>query len=235
MQYKIGTVSVTNGSNVVTGTGTAWQASGIDSSNIFTKEGDNVAYSIASVDSDTQLTLTANYGGSNSSGSNYGITIDFTTNGLPLLSSGDLNTDAIYNEAMLIIANFNNSLGNAAFDDKTTPSATIWDSGNLKPNYFYGNTNEVIATGVATSSTGCIFYFPAILNTRATSLILLGSFKVFNRNTGLTVATGITSLSITSISSRGLTALFYNFASGINAGDNLELRCDENASSITIE
>ena len=130
-QYQQGTVSVTNGSNVVTGSGTAWQTAGIISSNIFTKSEDNVAYSIASVDSDTQITLTANYGGSTSSASNYGITIDFTPNGLPLLSSGDLNTDAIYNEAMLAIDNDFSSLGTAASKDLTDPSATIWDDGNL--------------------------------------------------------------------------------------------------------
>lgn len=126
-QYKTGTVSVTSGSSVVTGSGTAWQTAGIDSSNIFTKEGDNVAYTIASVDSDTQITLTANYSGSTSSGSAYGVTIDFTPNGLPLLSSGDLNTDAIYNEAMLNIDNnvaFNDDLGAAAYADITNGTFT---------------------------------------------------------------------------------------------------------------
>jgi len=105
-QYQNGTVSVTNNNNVVTGSGTLWLAN-ISTGDLFTKEGDNVAYTVASIPSNTQITLTGNYGGSSSSGSSYGITIDFTSEGYPLLSDGDLNTAAIYNEFARLVSNAN--------------------------------------------------------------------------------------------------------------------------------
>ena len=70
-QYSSGTVAVTNGSSVITGTSTAWLTSGIDASDFFIAAGDVVAYTIASIDSDTQITLTANYAGSTQSGITY--------------------------------------------------------------------------------------------------------------------------------------------------------------------
>ena len=123
-QYKDGTASVFNNSNIVTGSGTLWLAS-ISAGDLFTKAGDDVAYTVAGVTNNTILTLTAPYGGSSSSGSNYGITIGFTAGGLPLLSAGDLNTAAIYNEAMKNIDNYNlSNLGTAAYADLT---ATKYD------------------------------------------------------------------------------------------------------------
>ena len=118
MQYQDGTVSVTNGSSTITGSGTLWLAN-INAGDLFTKLGDNVMYTVASIPSNTSLTLTAPYGGSASSGSAYGITINFTAGGLPLLSAGDLNTAAINSEQMKGIDNYNlSNLGAAAYADK---------------------------------------------------------------------------------------------------------------------
>ena len=120
-QYKDGTASVFNNSNIVTGSGTLWLAS-ISAGDLFTKAGDDVAYTVAGVTNNTILTLTAPYSGSSSSGSNYGITIGFTAGGLPLLSAGDLNTAAIYNEAMKSIDNYNlSNLGTAAYREYPAP------------------------------------------------------------------------------------------------------------------
>ena len=60
MQYKTGTASVTNGSATVTGTNTLWLAN-VTASDSFTIAGDGVMYDVASVDSDTQITLSAPY------------------------------------------------------------------------------------------------------------------------------------------------------------------------------
>lgn len=68
-RYETGTVSVTNGSAVVTGSGTTWGSDTIKAGDFIhvgaTGETDPTAtwYEVASVDSDTQLTLTANYTG----------------------------------------------------------------------------------------------------------------------------------------------------------------------------
>ena len=65
-QYKDGTASVNNNSNIVTGSGTLWLAS-ISAGDLFTKAGDDVAYTVAGVTNNTILTLTAPYSGSSSS------------------------------------------------------------------------------------------------------------------------------------------------------------------------
>ena len=64
-----GTVAVTNGSAVVTGTGTAWDSSLVGEE--FVRDGDSTSYTIQSVDSATQITLDTNYGGTTGSGLDY--------------------------------------------------------------------------------------------------------------------------------------------------------------------
>jgi hypothetical protein len=90
--YQTGTVDVTQGSAVVTGTGTAWDstmvgmpfscASGTTNSNA-------TYYYISSVDSATQLTLAATYIGDSDTGQTY--SIDFVSYDLP----GDLSAQKI--------------------------------------------------------------------------------------------------------------------------------------------
>ncbi|HUJ79411.1 MAG TPA: hypothetical protein VLY45_03735, partial [Nitrospiria bacterium] len=77
LRYNTGTVSVTNGSAVVTGSGTTWTGAGIAtggaSPDQFKVSLDGTYYSVLSVDSDTQLTLTAPYNGSTATGGAYAI------------------------------------------------------------------------------------------------------------------------------------------------------------------
>ena len=68
--YSTGTVSVTNGSAVVTGSGTAW-AVALIAGGIFSTAG--VSVPILSVDSDTSLTLAYNWPGTTASGAVYAI------------------------------------------------------------------------------------------------------------------------------------------------------------------
>jgi len=77
MQYTQGTVSVTNGSATVTGSNTEW-LSNVSAGHSFKVQGESVIYTIASVNSNTQLTLSANYAGTTKSGVGYQITRDFT-------------------------------------------------------------------------------------------------------------------------------------------------------------
>jgi len=55
-QYSTGTATVTNSSPTVTGSGTLWSAN-VSAADSFTIAGDGVMYDVASVDSDTQVTL----------------------------------------------------------------------------------------------------------------------------------------------------------------------------------
>ena len=98
-QYKTGTVSVTNGSATVTGSGTGWSAE-IAAGDLFTIVGDNAWYEVASVGSNTSITLSANYAGTTGSGKSYAISRDFTTRlALPYPQKGDIETASIIKRA----------------------------------------------------------------------------------------------------------------------------------------
>ena len=102
-QYKVGTASVTNGSNVVTGTGTSW-LSEVTVGNSFLMVGVDTVYSIASVDSNTQVTLEESWAGADKSGS-YAIGRDFEPiTGAPEMSQGDIETATIFTRAIRKLA-----------------------------------------------------------------------------------------------------------------------------------
>ncbi|WP_292076539.1 hypothetical protein [Mesorhizobium sp.] len=71
--YKTGTVSVSNGNAIVTGSGTAW-AVALVAGGMFSSAG--LAVPIASVDSDTQLTLDYPWPGTTASGAAYSIALE---------------------------------------------------------------------------------------------------------------------------------------------------------------
>ena len=99
-QYKTGTATVTNGSPTVTGTNTLWLAN-VTAGDSFTVAGDGVMYDVASVDSDTQVTLSVNYAGSTASGAVYAIGTGFTVpDNFPEMSQGDIETATIFTRAM---------------------------------------------------------------------------------------------------------------------------------------
>ena len=103
MKYDFGTVTVTNGSAVVTGSGTQWSAN-LDDGELFTVIGSGIAYTIGSVDSDTQVTLTANYAGSSASGLSYTVVQGFTpTFSIPYVDVGDVQTATILKRALMLI------------------------------------------------------------------------------------------------------------------------------------
>jgi len=99
-QVRIGTVDVTNGSQVVSGSGTNWLSS-VSANDLFIIQGESVIYRIASVASDTQLSLSSNYVGVTAAALPYVVHIDFTTSGIPLMQDGDIETVSIYNLAVV--------------------------------------------------------------------------------------------------------------------------------------
>ena len=97
-QYSTGLSSVTNGSPTVTGTNTLWLAN-VTAGDSFTVAG--VMYDVASVDSDTQITLSAPYAGTTASGVVYAIGTGFTVpDSFPEMSQGDIETATIFTRAM---------------------------------------------------------------------------------------------------------------------------------------
>ncbi|WP_156938400.1 hypothetical protein [Cloacibacillus evryensis] len=76
--YKTGTVTVTNGSPDVVGTGTTWGNGAItpgDSFSLVDASGAAISphYEVLSVTDDSHLTLTANYGGTSATGAKYAL------------------------------------------------------------------------------------------------------------------------------------------------------------------
>jgi len=70
MAYSDGTATFTNGSNNVTGIGTAWVAA-MEDGNIQADDGDEIWTKILSIDSPTQLTLCNPYSGTGGAGLDY--------------------------------------------------------------------------------------------------------------------------------------------------------------------
>ena len=102
-QYKSGTVTVTNASNIVTGSGTSWLVN-VEAGDWFKVNGRAPIYQIASVDSDIQIHLTENYIEASGSGLAYCVVTDFTPNkGIPLIFQGDTDWPDIYRRGMTII------------------------------------------------------------------------------------------------------------------------------------
>jgi len=99
-QYLAGTATVTNGSATVTGTNTLWLAN-VTAGDSFTVAGDGVMYDVASVDSDTQITLSVNYAGVTASGVVYAIGTGFTVpDSFPEMSQGDIETATTFTRGM---------------------------------------------------------------------------------------------------------------------------------------
>jgi hypothetical protein len=98
-QYKVGTVNTTSGSATVTGVGTTFTGN-VSVGDAFTIVGSGVTYTVAAVASDTSLTLSAPYAGATATGQAYAITRDFTTDGIPELAQGDIETATIYTRGM---------------------------------------------------------------------------------------------------------------------------------------
>ena len=240
-QYKTGTVSVTNGSATVTGTGTEF-SSNLTAGNLFTVEGDNVAYTIASAPTATSLTLTAPYSGATATGQIYGVTIDFTPDlGLPLMSVGDLNTAAIYNEAMKNVDNEFNNLGTAAFADLTTSSTDATGVQRAQDlNRFRwgcgGVVGRTLASGNAQSATIAVFDFYGDWSGIQNSLTVTGSFRVCTRGgtalfSGLTVAV----IGLSSARSERFCRIVVTGLSGLTVDMPLELRSDSIDAEILIK
>lgn len=102
-QYTTGTVTVTNGSPTVTGSGTSWSGN-VTAGSVFTVTGSGVPYIVGSVDSNTQITLTGNYAGTTLSGQSYSLTTSFTPNRkLPYMEQGDVDPATVHKRAMVAL------------------------------------------------------------------------------------------------------------------------------------
>ena len=159
-QYKTGTATVTNGSATVTGTNTLWLAN-VTSGDSFTVAGDGVMYYVASVDSDTQITLSVAYAGTTASGAVYAIGTGFTVpDSFPEMSQGDIETATIFTRAMRKIQGKFSSILAGGSDANFTSMPQVGgdpivESGSNSDGEWtrWADGTQIISNSVATSNT----------------------------------------------------------------------------------
>jgi len=180
-QYKTGTATVTNGSPTVTGTNTLWLAN-VTAGDSFTVAGDGVMYDVASVDSDTQITLSVAYAGVTASGVVYAIGTGFTVpDSFPEMSQGDIETATIFTRAMRkiqskftgIAINTTAEIGQAVSDHVALadPHSQYADQANtytetevdeLTGSFAYPNTTLASSSDISVSVNPAIAAYPHI-------------------------------------------------------------------------
>lgn len=105
-QYRDGTINLKNANSTVIGVNTYWKAnSNVGAGDLMiVLSSPTVCYQVANVVSNTEITLSANYAGSNANGEDYAITTDFSPiRNLPLINPGDVGTAALWNRLVALI------------------------------------------------------------------------------------------------------------------------------------
>jgi hypothetical protein len=126
-QYRTGTVTVSNGSPTVLGTGTAWLIN-IESGDWFMADGDGLTYTVAVVISDTEIILTGTYQGLSRSNANYWVTRDFTPRGYAVPAPGDIDAVSVFRRTIYEIdADLTGALGSVDGGDRTIRMRDITD------------------------------------------------------------------------------------------------------------
>lgn len=156
MQYSFGTINVTNGSATVTGNGTAFIAN-VFPGNSFTVVSTGIIYDVASIVSNTELTLSTPYQGPTSTEEFYTIHVGFTSpDNFPLLTQGDIETATILSRAINKIQERFNLVGDAS----AISSANVYQD---------------IASGLAATVNGDYFF------------VVDGQFILYLNNAGVEV------------------------------------------------
>lgn len=135
--YDTGTVSVTNGSATVTGSGTAWSAA-VNIGDAFYGPDDKI-YEVQSVGSNTSITLADNYEGTTASGQSYKIV---PTQGLAASLATDIST--LITDFQTVV----DDLGDGEFGNGSASAPSISFSSDTDTGMYRVTTNTI---GFATS------------------------------------------------------------------------------------
>jgi len=184
-QYRTGTVTVSGEYAGVVGQGTAFLAN-VAVGDLFKRQGQNVLYEIATVSSDTALTLASAYAGSGEVGVPYSITRDFTPNlELPEVWAGDKDWPYTLTRALRMI--------DTAFEGQVVdPTVTLTAAENLTSgNVVYVTSQTKVAKACADSvakmpATG-IVVDAAVLANADVEVLLSGIIHLHSLAPGWTV------------------------------------------------
>ena len=151
-QYQIGTIDITNGSNIVTGNGTYWLMN-IKTGDSFMVVGVNAHYQVASINSDTQITLSKNWADFSLLGATYAIARDFTQNyNIPETWFGDREWPYRITQAFRLIDSRIKILSDR-IETKGTTTTTTTSSSTSSTASTVSTTSSTISTTSTTSST----------------------------------------------------------------------------------
>lgn len=157
--YSTGTLSTTQGSAVVTGSGTSWSGNAFAGGQL--KVGSDSPVEIASVDSNTQITLTAPYWGASVSGASYRTWRDikyygdvlgqiWVGGGLARITGSDNDTTATRSNALACTAKDGRTFRGFQLDTCTSPVISLGSPCSnwiLEDLFFPGeNSNSVVIT-----------------------------------------------------------------------------------------
>lgn len=160
-QYQTGVVDVTSGSATVSGTGTTWTTN-VTVGDLFMVTGYSVQYQVASIPTDTSLTLNTTWAGSSLTDQTYTITRDFTTNlSLPEIYPGDRNWAFNITVAFRIIDLAMSDVGTSAYTvEQHTTDTTL-------------TTSDLQKIHVMNSTSSRIFWLPSIDSSDVGSWIII--------------------------------------------------------------
>jgi hypothetical protein len=140
MWYRTGTITVTNGSTTVTGSGTQWIANAGVGEALYAPDGR--LYEITNIASDTSITITPAYLGANASAQSY----TFVPSQSYIRDLAAQAADLVNNYSTIA-----NTVGQGKFPDGTLSAPGIRYSDDLDTGFFRSASNEVtfVAGGVA--------------------------------------------------------------------------------------
>ncbi len=136
----------------------------------------------------------------------------------------------------------NSDLGTAAFDNKTSPSAVLWDSGNLDYTEFPSVGLENIMIGRVVGRSNSLAYLELdtnFLGVRANNISVISTFKIMSTGstgTDTPVVSGIegSDMSLNSTRSDKITRVLLQNLSGITPNEVYSLFTETNTSKITL-
>lgn len=164
MQIIGSTATFTNGSATVTDSNATFQTDGAAAGDFITVVDSGVSYEISVVDSETQLTLTANYAGTTTSADAfYVVYTDFTSpSNIPYINKGDIETASILKRAINRIQELftgiisgGTTLTNVDINSGTIDNTTI-AGGTIDNTTIGGTTPAAVTTNSLTATGGTI-------------------------------------------------------------------------------
>jgi hypothetical protein len=203
----------------------------IAAGDLFTIVGDNAWYEVASVGSNTSITLSANYAGTTGSGKSYAISRDFTTRlALPYPQKGDIETASIIKRAFEQIDTETN-IATANYSATSAPTANDDSGDGYSIGSWWVNVTSDEAYLCVDSTVGAAVWTKISVDVPSEIVALLAGQSVSMASLTLSggTANGVLYLNGSKVATSG-SALWFD-GSNLGVGNNLATTVDNNNGS----